>query len=112
MIRARDAKTSRRRLIPISPNLAEWLKPLALPSGSLFEKSRPEERVHAYAKSIGVKWKQNGLRHSFISYRVAQTQDLAKVALEAGNSPAICERNYRELVTAESAAKWFSVVPA
>ena len=112
VIRARDAKTSRRRLIPISPNLAEWLKPLALPSGSLFEKSRPEERVHAYAKSIGVKWKQNGLRHSFISYRVAQTQDLAKVALEAGNSPAICERNYRELVTAESAAKWFSVVPA
>jgi hypothetical protein len=27
------------------------------------------------------------LRHSFISYRVAQTRDIAAVALEAGNSP-------------------------
>ena len=32
-------------------------------------------------------WKKNARRHSFISYRVAQTQDVDKVALEAGNSP-------------------------
>lgn len=59
-----------------------------------------------------MKWQPNGLRHSFISYCVAQTQDLAKVSLEAGNSLAICERNYRELVTAEDAVKWFAIGPA
>ena len=34
-------------------------------------------------------WKHNALRHSFISYRVAEIQDVAKVALEAGNSPSM-----------------------
>ena len=37
----------------------------------------------------------HGLRHSFISYRVAETQDVAKVALEAGNSPQIIFQHYR-----------------
>jgi hypothetical protein len=32
-------------------------------------------------------WKHNALRHSFISYRVADIQNVAQVALEAGNSP-------------------------
>ena len=34
-------------------------------------------------------WKHNALRHSFISYRVA------KVSLEAGNSPRMVFSNYR-----------------
>jgi hypothetical protein len=37
------------------------------------------------AKLAGVKWRKNGLRHSYISYRVAQTRNVAMVALEAGN---------------------------
>ena len=56
-------------------------------------------------------WKRNGLRHSFISYRVAQLQDMAQVALEAGNSPQIIFRHYRELVRPVDAFKWFSLVP-
>ena len=111
VVRAKKAKTGRRRLIPILPNLAEWLRPLAKADGRLFVAKRAETAVHEYARAVGVRWQTNGLRHSFISYRVAQTQDLAKVALEAGNSPAICERNYRELVTGEVAAKWFAIVP-
>ena len=112
VVRAKKAKTGRRRLIPILPNLAEWLRPLAKADGRLFVAKRAEVAIHDYARAVGVPWQANGLRHSFISYRVAQTQDLAKVALEAGNSPAICERNYRELVTREVAAKWFEIVPA
>ena len=52
----------------------------------------------ASAKFKPVKWKKNALRHSFISYRVADTQNVAQVALEAGNSPAIIFAHYRELV--------------
>jgi hypothetical protein len=33
------------------------------------------------------------------------------VALEAGNSPAIVFRHYRELVTADEARRWFSIAP-
>ena len=59
-----------------------------------------------------VQWKNNALRHSFISYRVAQIQNVNQVALEAGNSPAIIFRHYRELVTSEQAREWFSIVPS
>ena len=57
------------------------------------------------------KWQHNGLRHSFISYRVATVSNVAQVALEAGNSPAIIFRNYRELVTPQDAKAWFAITP-
>ena len=56
-------------------------------------------------------WKHNALRHSFISYRVAATQDVAKVSLEAGNSPQMIFRHYRELVRPADAVKWFAIAP-
>jgi hypothetical protein len=57
-------------------------------------------------------WKNNGLRHSFISYRLAEIQNTAQVALEAGNSPQMIFRHYRELVRPVDAEKWFVVTPA
>ena len=57
-------------------------------------------------------WKNNGLRHSFISYRLAAVQNTAQVALEAGNSPQMIFQHYRELVRPMDAEKWFAVTPA
>jgi len=65
----------------------------------------------ATAKAAGVPWKPNALRHSFCSYRLAQTQDAAKVSLEAGNSPAMVFKHYRELVRPAAARQWFAVAP-
>ena len=56
-------------------------------------------------------WKHNALRHSFISYRVAEAQDVAKVSLEAGNSPQMIFKHYRELVQPKEAKSWFAIVP-
>jgi integrase len=56
-------------------------------------------------------WKHNALRHSFISYRVAQIKNVPQVALEAGNSPQIIHKNYLELVRPVDAQKWFAIVP-
>ena len=50
-------------------------------------------------------------RHSYISYRVAQTQNVAQTALEAGNTPKIIFSNYRELVKPADAVKWFGIEP-
>ena len=58
-----------------------------------------------------LEWKHNALRHSFISYRVADTSDVPKVALESGNSPAMIFAHYRELVTPADAKSWFAIVP-
>lgn len=57
-------------------------------------------------------WKQNGLRHSFVSYRVAQIQNVDQVALEAGTSREMVFKNYRALVTSASAKERFSITPA
>ncbi len=56
-------------------------------------------------------WKKNALRHSYISYRVAEVQDVPKVALEAGNSGQMIFQHYRELVQAKDAKEWFGIFP-
>ena len=68
----------------------------------------------AEAGSLGswLPWKANALRHSFISYRLAKTKDIAAVALEAGNSPRMIFAHYRELCTESEAADWFGIVRA
>jgi hypothetical protein len=58
-----------------------------------------------------VPWPANGLRHSAISYRLAQTADLPRVAYEAGNSPKVVQAHYNGLATAQDAAKFYAVVP-
>ena len=54
-------------------------------------------------------WKHNALRHSFISYRVAEIQNVAQVSLEAGNSPQMIFKHYRELVRPVAAKEWFAI---
>jgi hypothetical protein len=63
------------------------------------------------AKAAQVRWRSNALRHSFISYRLAEIQDVNRVALEAGNSPQMIFRHYRELCTPDQAKTWFAIVP-
>lgn len=109
-LRADQAKTASRRIVPISDNLAAWLAPLQR-EGKVFKVKAVPRMASVLAGTVGLRWPQNVLRHSYISYRLAQTQDANKVALEAGNSPAIIFKHYRELVTEEAAEKWFSIFP-
>lgn len=110
MLRADQAKTASRRIVPISDNLAAWLNH-APRTGSVTHGTKTGVEVSKLAKSIGIQWPHNGLRHSYISYRIADIKDAARVALEAGNSPEIIFKHYRELVTEAEAQKWFSIVP-
>lgn len=110
---AAKAKTAGRRLAPITPNLAAWLEGHAKRNGAVWPHSKAyfHEVQRNVAEAAKVKWQHNALRHSFISYRVADIQDVAKVALEAGNSPAMIFSNYRELVDTGAAKAWFAVSP-
>ena len=107
---ANKAKTRQRRLVPISDNLKLWLTPCKQASGSVCLHQRPQ--IAAARLCEGFTWQDNGLRHSFISYRLAVLHDTARVALEAGNSPEVIFGHYRELVTPEAAQAWFAVKPA
>jgi len=107
---ANKAKTRQRRLVPISDNLKLWLTPCKQTLGPVCLHQRPQ--IAAARLCEGFVWQENGLRHSFISYRLAVLHDTARVALEAGNSPEVIFGHYRELVTPEQAVEWFNVKPA
>ena len=112
-IAAAQAKTRSRRLVPILPNLSQWLAPYAEQRGKVWKggaNDLQEARAEA-VKAAGVAWKPNALRHSFISYRAADIQDVAQVSLEAGNSPSVIFKNYREVVKREAARQWFAIAP-
>jgi integrase len=115
-ISAGKAKTAQRRLVPVCDALARWMA-IAPPHGAearIWPHSKPFffEAQKDTATDAGLAWKANGLRHSFISYRVAAEKDVAAVSLEAGNSPTMIFRHYRELATEAEAREWFSVLPA
>jgi len=111
-IKAGNAKTASRRTVPITDNCAAWLERYIKPSGPVINLSRADKQLFLYlAEKSGVPWKHNGLRHSFISYRLSVVKDVGQVSLEAGNSPQMVFKHYRQLVRESEAKEWFSVCP-
>lgn len=107
------AKTGRCRPVPISGNLARWLEtvPRALRHGPVAPYSRSAFRRVVAAS--GIAWRADVMRHTRVSYRLAQTGDAAAVAAEGGHSIAVMHRHYANLriPTADVRAFW-SLVPA
>lgn len=103
------------RLIPMAENLFAWLAPYRGKSGRICERwHRPQALVQAFdrfGKSLGVEVGANKFRNSFISYRVAVTHDVQRVALESGNSPRVIQREYLELATEDVGKQWFNIFP-
>lgn len=117
-----QAKAEHRRLAPIPDNAKAWLEPYAKKSGCIALVTDPNKistmikfDVNKARKANGDEtpfhYRKNGFRHSFISYRVADIQDVAKVALEAGNSVEQIHATYREVRTHEEAAEYFAITP-
>ena len=121
-LQAAKAKTASRRTVPIVDNLRKWLLPYRQASGPVCKYRNMAFEIDELVKRINKRreenkvtekfvWKHNALRHSFISYRVADIQNVNQVALEAGNSPQMIFKHYRELVRPKDAKTWFSITP-
>ena len=112
-VAAHKAKTATRRIVPIANNLASWLAIAPRDGHRVWPHSKDRffKAMVRAADNAKIKWKQNALRHSFISYRLAEIHDVNRIALEAGNSPQMIFRHYRELATPQQAATWFAIVP-
>ncbi|MCB1093553.1 MAG: tyrosine-type recombinase/integrase, partial [Verrucomicrobiae bacterium] len=113
-VSAENAKTARRRLVEITPNLRAWLEPHARSSGPV----RPSEAIYREhfteaRKSAGVtNWPTNAMRHSFASYHLARGQDAAKTALQLGHSDtAVLFEHYRELARPDEGEAYFAISP-
>jgi integrase len=111
-VKAAKAKSARRRIVPIQPNLAAWLRPCSgmtepvVPAGARGKIKRVRKEADL------TRWPQNGLRHSFASYRLGAIHDAPRVASELGHtSPQMLYSTYRELVLPEEAERYWKITP-
>jgi integrase len=110
IVSAAIAKTGRKRKIVMSENLLQWLEPYRMKSGPIFN-IEPRRRIQKVVEASRLKWKRNGLRHSFGSYRMEQTKNEGLVALEMGNSPKVVKDHYFEIVDEKAAREYWSIKP-
>lgn len=110
-IPARISKTKLRRLAPITANLRAWLTPHVQPQGPVCVYKNLSNQYAKRAVKVGVKWKRNALRHSFVSYRVADICNIPQVAMESGHTVRELQTDYLEVVDKEAATQWFSITP-
>jgi integrase len=119
-IKASKAKTASRRLVPILPNLKAWLEKHRQPEGKVCGYANVPKQLMWLSENVDAalrkedppkafSWKHNALRHSYCNYRLAEVQSAAQVSLEAGSSPQMVFRHYRELVTEKEAQAWFAI---
>jgi hypothetical protein len=100
-----------RRYVPMQPNLIAWLHPYRKTKGPVCETVNLTNALRRIAAKAGVEYKRNALRNSFISYRVAVTKDIAKVAHEAGNSVQEIADSYLKELTERQGLAWFGIAP-
>ena len=121
-VAASKAKTRSRRIVPLCDAAIAWLKPYSARTGKVAYYAETNKYAAAVMSDVRTarelqgyftepEWRKNALRHSYISYRLADTQNAHRVAIEAGNSETIIFKNYRELVTEDEAKAWFSILP-
>ena len=106
------AKNRVRRIVPMTDNVCRWLLIHRRPTGPVYPFSNLAIQFGKLAKAVNIPWKKNGLRHSYISHRVAVTDSIEKVSMEAGNSPSMIRSNYLRMVTMDQGNRWFSIVPS
>ena len=110
-------KTRSRRLTPIQPNLKDWLVSTgfisAEPGALLWPTSSKHltRTVSEACASASVRRVANGGRHSCITYKIALTGDVARTAVESGNSPEVINSAYRGLATEADGKRYFQITP-
>jgi integrase len=112
-VKAAKAKSARRRIVPIQPNLAGWLRPYTGMTGRVVPAGARKKLDRVRNQARLARWPQNGLRHSFASYRLAAIHDAPRVSAELGHtSPQMLYSTYRELVLPEEAERYWKIGPA
>ena len=113
--------TPARRMVPICDAAIAWLQLCKNKKGficptfgykGILKPSLAIDGIRRIAKDAELPClPENCFRHSYISHKVAGTGDIARVSLDAGNSPKEINRHYRELVSEDDGEAWFAVVP-
>lgn len=118
---AAGTKTAKRRLVDVKEPLRSWLErffPFAT-SGPIVQPNF-WKRVRDYRTELGnaaddheaIPWIGDGLRHTFASYSLAESNDSAATARALGHSDtAMLFAHYAEVATPEDAKEFFALTP-
>ena len=106
-----EAKTRRRRIVPLHAKAVALLRACPLQSGKLSPSNSTVRRFKRAARlALGLKsWPSDLLRHTAASYLLALHGDAGKVATMLGNSSAILLNHYHQPVKAEACAEFWRV---
>jgi len=111
-IKSSKSKSARRRIVEMQPNLREWLRPYAGMTGAVAAVNWRKKLDLVRKAAELARWPQNGLRHSFASYRLAACHDAPRVSSELGHtSPKMLYSTYRELVLPEDGERYWKLIP-
>lgn len=105
-------RTKGDRLTPLGEAALSWLRLCGKKEGKICRISVRREGLNTLAKQVGVALVRNGLRHSYITYRMALVQNAHQVADECGNSPGEIYASYRKPELKRVAMEWFGVRPS
>jgi integrase len=122
-IGAHVAKMRSRRVVELSDNLVEWLRPFALRRVPIcgpnwrrdFDTVKAAAGYGGRAGADGSElkpWTVDVLRHTAISNHFAMHQHEGKTATWAGNSPDMIHRHYKGLVKPADAERFWQITPA
>lgn len=118
-VKAENAKTDTRRIVPLKPNLKAFLEKVEKKNGKVVPLANTTKQLLKTAADTAdakneieaLEWKHNALRHTYISARVAESGDVPRVADEAGNSPQVIRTNYLKRMRPAAAIEWFGILP-
>lgn len=103
-------RTAGHRVAPFLPVCQYWLMRVRS-TGALVTLKDPYRQVARVAKRAGIAWVQDGLRHSFVSYRLAITKNIHQVSEETGTDADTLRKRYRRPVKQADAEAWFNITP-
>ncbi len=97
------------RTVPLKPNLFAFLAPYKGSKGRVITSPEMGRIVGRYWKEAGVEQIPNGLRHSYGTYRLAESHELGKVVGELGSAfPTKNPKTFR-LPTLAVAKRYFAI---
>lgn len=116
-------KTMQQRFVPIPGNVRELLYERLTVAERFWGSGKGRKRARSIVRSddqvfvsrllrergIIESWPQDVMRHSYISYRLAQGHGRGQVAEWAGNSEGEIRRSYRRPLRREDGEGWFEV---
>lgn len=113
-VAAGRGKKRANRFVTINDTCRAWLKlggELPIPETKSRKVRELLKRILADEKPpVEFVWPKDGFRHSFVSYSFALHGETA-TAKEAGHRPDVMHRNYKQLVTKQSAEAFWRILP-